>query len=83
MSIQDKVRGYITEFITYGESIEDDQSLIESGMVDSTGAMELVAFIEEEFGIEIPNEDIGPDILDSVNKITTYVESHAATSNVA
>lgn len=74
MSISTQVRDYIEEFVLYGDHLEsDDASLIESGVIDSTGAMELVMFIEETFDTTVPSEDINPDNLDTVNSITSLI----------
>ena len=75
MSVKQQVKSYIEEFITYGDPIDDDTSLLESGMVDSTGAMEMVLFLEETFDITINDKDVDPENLDTVNLITTFVES--------
>lgn len=75
MSIANKIREYIEEFVLYGDPLEsDDTSLIKSGTIDSTGAMELVMFIEDTFGVEVPNTEIKPENLDTVNRITILVE---------
>ena len=75
MSTQDKIRDYIEEFVLYGDPLEsDDASLVESDMIDSTGVMELVMFVEETFDIEIPTDDIDPSNMDSVNKIAALVD---------
>ena len=75
MSTQDKIRAYIEEFVLYGDPLEsDDASLVESDMIDSTGVMELVMFVEETFGIEIPADAIEPENMDSVNKIAALVD---------
>ena len=56
------------------DSLRDDVSLLEEGILDSTGVLNLVMFIEETFGIIVEDEELVPDNLDSVNKIVAYVE---------
>lgn len=73
--IANKVRDYIQEFITYGDPVKDDQSLIESGTVDSTGAMELILFLEETFDIAVEDEEVDPENLDTINIIAKFVEN--------
>jgi acyl carrier protein len=51
----------------------DDVSLLEAGIIDSTGVMELVSFIEETFKVKVEDEELMPDNLDSLNKLTNYV----------
>jgi len=54
-------------------NILDDDSFLEKGIIDSTGVLELVNFIEETFNIRVEDEELIPDNLDSLNKLTTYV----------
>lgn len=70
-----KVREYIEEFVTYGDPVGLDDSLLESDLIDSTGAMEMVLFLEETFNISIEDDEIDPENLDSVNLIAAFVES--------
>lgn len=70
-----KVRDYIEEFVTYGKPVGDDDSLLESDLIDSTGAMELILFLEETFNIVVDDEDIDPEKLDTINIIANFVES--------
>lgn len=53
---------------------DDDESLLDSGIIDSTGVIELISFIEEEFDIEVKDEEMIPDNLDSLNKLASYIE---------
>jgi acyl carrier protein len=54
--------------------LADTESLLDAGLIDSTGILELVAFIETEFSIQMADTDIVPDNLDSVDTIVRYVE---------
>jgi acyl carrier protein len=56
------------------DTVADNASFIEAGLIDSTGILELVSFIESEFGIVVADEEIVPDNLDSIAAITAYVE---------
>lgn len=58
--------------------IDPIASLIGTGVLDSTGAMELVFFLEEKFGIEVADTELVPDNLDSLEKIAAYVERKSA-----
>ncbi len=55
------------------EELADKDSLLDKGIVDSTGVLELVGFLEETFEIQIEDEELIPDNLDSVDKIAAYV----------
>ena len=52
----------------------DSESLTERGILDSTGALELVLHLEERYGIKVQDEELHPDNLDSVAKIAAFVE---------
>ncbi|MBY0431048.1 MAG: acyl carrier protein [Rhodospirillales bacterium] len=73
--IERKVRSYIIENLLLGGSgeLENSTSLIEVGILDSTGAMELVSFIEDGFAVMVADDELVPDNLDSVEKICTFV----------
>ena len=51
----------------------DDDSLFEKGIIDSTGVLELVAFIEKQFNFRVEDDELIPANLDSINRITSYV----------
>ena len=75
MNIEDKVRQFIkTNF--YAASASDltaDASLLDLGIVDSTGILEVVAFIEEEFGITVDDSEMLPENLDSIQNIVAFI----------
>jgi acyl carrier protein len=56
------------------DSFEDDDSFLEKGILDSTGVLEVVGHIEKEFEIQVEADEIIPDNLDSINKITAFIE---------
>lgn len=67
-----KVRIYLKErFADYEDSLGSEDSL--KGIVDSLGLFDLVAFLEEEFAISIPNEDFSPDLFSTIEKILLLV----------
>jgi len=55
------------------ESIPENESLIETNIIDSTGVLEMVSFLEQQFGISIADTEIVPENLDSIAAITAYV----------
>ena len=76
-----KVRKFIEENFLFREDrldIGDGESLIEAGLIDSTGVLELVAFLEGEFGLRMADAEIVPENLDSIRAIVAYVESKDA-----
>ena len=77
---RDKIRAFITENFLFGndEGFKDDTSFLNEGIVDSTGILELVSFLEEEFSITIEDEDLLPENLDSINNVVAYLEKKIA-----
>ena len=75
-SIKHKIRGFIIENFLFGtdEGFKDETSFLEDGIIDSTGILELVAFLEEEFSISVDDEDMIPENLDSINNVTAYLQ---------
>ncbi len=57
---------------------DDSESLFESGLLDSFALPDLVAAIEEEFSIKVPDRDLNPRKFDSVARIEAYLEEHGA-----
>ncbi len=71
-----KVRSFMLENFLFGydeNEINQDASFLEIGALDSTGIMELVSLIEREFDIEVADNEIIPENLDSINFISQYV----------
>ena len=74
-SVELLVRTYIIENMLLGHDsgFENNTSLLDAGILDSTGAMELVAFLEKNFNISVQDEEISPENLDSVERICAFV----------
>ncbi len=80
-ALEDRIRQHIVDNFLYtgdGSSLGHDQSLLESGIVDSTGVLELVFFVEEAFGIKVKDEELVPRNFDSIAKLAAYVRSKTA-----
>lgn len=76
-----KVRDFIKDNFMFRDDradLADTESLLDAGLIDSTGILELVAFIETEFSIQMADTDIVPENLDSVQTIVRYVDSKLA-----
>lgn len=76
MEIRAQVRQFITTnfYLPPDQKLEDGDSLLDSGLVDSTGVLEIVVFIEEKLGVTVSDQEILPENLDSISKITNFVE---------
>ena len=76
MNIETEVRNFIVETFIFDDNDElfdNTQSFLETGIIDSTGMLELVSFIEEQFNIKMEDEELIPDNLDSVNNVVNYI----------
>lgn len=71
------VRDFVVQNYLFGREngLSDDDSFLERGIIDSTGVLELVSFLEDKFNIKVNNEDLIPDNLDSILKIVNFVNS--------
>lgn len=71
-----KIRAFIVENFLFGndKDLKDETSFLEEGIIDSTGVLELVTFLEEDFDITIDDEELIPENLDSINNVTAYLE---------
>ncbi len=77
-SLHEKIRMFILEnylFTSDTAELNLDDSLLGRGIVDSTGMLEIIFFIEEQLGVKVRDEEMIPDNLDSVNKIANFVQS--------
>ena len=74
--MQQQIRQFILSSFLFTDDqskLKDEDSLLEQGIMDSTGVLELVAFLESEFGIQIADNELVPENLDSVNRIKAFV----------
>lgn len=79
--IQNDIKVVLREFITESflpsaglDVFEDDASFMEEGIIDSTGVLELLEYIEDKFNITVEDEEVIPDNLDSLNKMVSFIE---------
>lgn len=76
MSIKSDLKEYmLTEILSYHDKkfIEPDEDLLKQGVIDSMGVLQLVKFMEKQFGIKVNNEDIIPDNFRNLNCLTEFV----------
>jgi len=77
-SLRDRIQKFILEnylFTSDQSALGLDDSLLGRGIVDSTGMLEIIMFIEEQLGVTVKDEDMVPENLDSVSRIAAFVES--------
>ena len=71
-----EVRQYICDNFIYRDedaSLSESVSLVESGIIDSMGVLGLVTFLEDQYEVRIPDEDVTPENLDSIQRIAAYI----------
>lgn len=76
-AIGNQIRSYILENLLFSDDasqLPDDLSLLDNGIVDSTGVLEIVMYIEETFAVKVHDRDLLPENFDSVRKIATFVK---------
>lgn len=81
--IRTEVREFVVGNFLYGASgdtLADDQSFLETGVIDSTGVLELIAFLEQQYGIAVADHEVVPANLDSVQHLVGYIERKLQTA---
>src|SRR4029079_10787837 len=70
-----KLRKFIETnfYVPEGDPLPDDGSLLDRGVIDSTGVLELIGFLQDEFGIEVKDDEMLPENLDSISRLEAYV----------
>jgi acyl carrier protein len=71
-----QIKAFIIENFLFGNAngLQDDTSFLEEGIIDSTGVLELVTFLEETFEIQVEDEELIPENLDSIDNVTAYLD---------
>ena len=73
--VGDEIRSFIRQNFYLEDALDlgDDVSLVAGGLIDSTGMLEVIGFLEQRFGIEIREDEVLPANLDSIGRIRAYV----------
>ena len=77
MSIESTIRNFILEnylFTDDQNELNSSDSFLEQGIIDSTGVLEVILFLEEEFNINVGEDEMIPENLDSVNNLVSFIE---------
>lgn len=83
MQLQARIRHYLAEKVLYvedGFQYDNDTSFIAGGLIDSMGVMELVSFVQAEFGVKVEQDELTPDNFDSVNQLAAYIGRKVGTA---
>lgn len=75
-SIEQDIRQFVIDNFLFGQAdtLNNDESFLESGIIDSTGVLELVGFLEQRFGLAIQDRELVPANLDSVSRVVQFVQ---------
>ncbi|HEX8033364.1 MAG TPA: acyl carrier protein [Ktedonobacterales bacterium] len=79
--IRDQIRDFITQNFLYNGNgttaqLDNGASLLEQGIVDTTGVLELVLFVEETYAFSVDQNDLLPENFDSIDNLAAYVARH-------
>jgi acyl carrier protein len=81
MDVRESIRSYIITNFLFGDTSplhSDSASLLDNGIIDSVGVMELVAFLEQDHGLAINDEDLVPENLDSIDNLVNFISRKRA-----
>lgn len=73
MAIREEIRAFVSSTFYPPDDLGEDTSLLDTGTIDSTGVLELIAFLEERYGLEVGDRDVRPENFDSLRRIDAYV----------
>lgn len=80
--LKQQIRSFISSnfYLPEGAELLDDDSLLDKGIIDSTGVLEVIGFLEDSFGFSVDDAEMLPDNLDSIARITQYVARKTAST---
>jgi acyl carrier protein len=81
-TMEEQIRRFLTASF-FVDDIAADASFLETGIIDSTGVLELVTFVEDEFAIDIVDDDLRPENLDSIERLVAFIARKQRTGAVA
>jgi len=75
MTLQQQIRDFVTSnfYVADPNTLEDRTSLLDQGIIDSTGVLEVIMFIESTFGLTVEDSEMLPENLDSIERIAAFV----------
>jgi acyl carrier protein len=78
--MREKIREFVIKNFLFGSpgGLKDNDSFIEQGIIDSTGMLELVAFLDEGLGVKVADEELVPENLDSVDRLVDFISRKRA-----
>lgn len=82
---ENELRTFVIENFLYGRNVtfSNDESFLGMGIIDSTGTLELISFLEREYGIQVEDRDLIPENLDSIALLVQFLNRKLKTSHVS
>ncbi len=77
-AVEQQIRAFIQTNFFSSEAFSDEDSLFDKGIVDSTGVLEVVAFVEETFKIKVKDQDLVPENFETIARLARYVRAQTA-----
>lgn len=77
-TFKQEIRNYIVNTFLFGrggDDVGDAESLLDKGIIDSTGVLELVSFLEEKYGVQVTDDELTANNFDSIDRLTAFVNS--------
>jgi acyl carrier protein len=76
---KDEIRQFIADRFLFGDDkkLGDNDSLLEAGIIDSTGILELISHLEERYGIKVNDDELVPENLDTIAGIAAFLAKKA------
>lgn len=73
--MREQLRSYIVDNFLFGDDdgFDDSVSFLDTGMIDSTGILELITFLEEQFTIKVRDDELIPENLDSISNLLAFL----------
>lgn len=79
-AVNERIRGFVLDKFPLARkrALKDSDELLESGIVDSLGVLDLVAFLENDFGLQVSDDDLSPENFRSIESIVRFAELRRA-----
>ena len=73
--MEQELRKFVVDNYLFGLDLDfsDDDSFLEKGIIDSTGVLELVSYLETSYGIQVKDDELLPENLDSINRLVRFL----------
>lgn len=77
-----KIKTFLAQQFPMTKNVSNDEPLLKNGLIDSLGILDLVTFVENEFGIAVSDEDLLPENFGSIHSLTNFVHNKTEIVNI-